>query len=411
MGGPGLALRGVAADAERTYAVLTARGGDAGRRTTIEARSGEQGEEIDWRTVISGAGGPLVRTKSLVIAAISAHEYGEADAANPAAVRGAPGALVVALDPTTGTIRWSLAFGTTAWSLVSSLAASDDDLLVAGSFAGTLRVGASIVSSGGKSDGFVARLGSDGAVRWLVRMGGPGPDAIQGVATAPGRIAIAGTFTAGADLLGESLPAWDERVPFSDGFVAELDPAGARRWSTTFGAEAEDAVAGVAIDARGRVAVAATARESVRIASIEHSIRGTADGVLAWWTSQGEPGPVLTFGGDEPDGLVAIVAAGDGVAIAGFYAGTIHLGEADFIAGGGDGAFLAFVDPQGVIAAYDVAGAGREEVTALAPLAGGVVAGLAHTAGAKLGAVTLPVPADPLAGAAVVTRPLPAPSE
>ena len=61
----------------------------------------------------------------------------------------------------------------------------------------------------------------------------------------------------------------DERTPRADGFVAELDPAGARRWVKTFGGKADDAIAGVAIDATGRVAVAATARDTVRIGATE----------------------------------------------------------------------------------------------------------------------------------------------
>src|SRR6185503_8651700 len=116
----------------------------------------------------------------------------------------------------------------TDWSVIGSLAPAPDGVLVGGSFAGTLRIADRVVGSGGKTDGFAASVTAAGALRWLIRLGGPGADAVQGVAAAGDRVAIAGTFTAGADLLGQALPPYDDRSLAADGFVAELDAAGAR---------------------------------------------------------------------------------------------------------------------------------------------------------------------------------------
>ena len=109
---------------------------------------------------------------------------------------------------------------------------------------------------------------------WLIRLGGPGADTVQGVAASGDRIAIAGTFAAGADLLGQPLPAFDDRSVAADGFVAELDATGARRWAQTFGGKADEAVAGVAIDAAGRIAVAASVRDTVSVAGADHVASG-----------------------------------------------------------------------------------------------------------------------------------------
>ena len=400
VGRAGSSLRGVAADEATVYAALSEV--PAARRTMIEAR---QGDTVAWRSVITGSGGPIVRTTSLVVVALAADEP---------TVRGTPGAIVSGLDPSAGTIRWTVPFGATGWTIITALAATaDDGAIVVGSFSGTLKVGAHVVGSGGDSDGFVAALGAGGDVRWLVRLGGPGPDAVQGVATRGSRIAIAGTFTAGADLQGEGLPAWDERLPFSDVFVAELDATGGRVWSSTFGGKDEDSAMGVAIDSKGRVAVAAAARGSVRIAGLEHVPAGSADGLVAWFGADGTSGPVQLIGGTDADGLRAIAAVGDVVVVGGYYAGSMVVGDSKLEAGGGDGAFLAALDPQGALAVWDLGGAGREEVAALAAIPGtaGFIAGVAHTAELGVGSITLPAPADPLAGAAIVIRAAPATRE
>ncbi len=384
VGRPGLQLRGVAADRAHAYASLS---DGSARRTTIEAWHGGQ---VEWRTVISGDGGPLARTKEQIVAAITAGEP---------AVRGEPGAQVVGLSQEGGSIAWTVSFGSTEWSLVSALAPMGPDVIVGGSFAGTLRAADHVVSSGGRADAFLARITPAGQVAWLIRLGGPGPDAIQGVAVAGERIAITGTFVAGADLQGRLLSAYDERLPFSDIFVAELDASGKRVWAETYGSRNEDAVAGVAIDAQGRIAVAGSIRESMRIDGVEHSAQGLADGLVVWLTAKGDIGPVQLVGGREIDGLSGIATLGDGVLIAGFYSGRITIGGATFVAGGGDGAFLAAIDPQGTRAAWDLAGEGREEVTALGAMPSGFVAGLATTDAITLDGAPLP------AGTGMVVRP------
>ncbi|HET9625101.1 MAG TPA: hypothetical protein VFP84_27225, partial [Kofleriaceae bacterium] len=336
------------------------------------------------------------------------------------AVRGEPSAVLVALDAATGAPGWKLAIDATAWSLITALAATPDGgVLAAGSFTGTLRVADQIVSSGGRSDGFIARITPTGGVAWLRRVGGPGADAIQGVAMAAGakgdeRIAIAGTFAAGADLLGQPLAASEDRAPTADGFVAELDGHGARRWVQTFGGPQDEAVAGVAIDARGRFVVAATVRETVHVAGVDLVAQGPSDGLVAWFGPGGSAATATLVGGADFDGLRAIVAAGDHVVVAGFFSGALPLGARSLTAAGGDDAFLAELAPAPdgatavVTGALAISGPGREEVTTLTALPGGLAAGIGHTAQLQIaGAPALAAPADPMAGNAVILRAVP----
>jgi hypothetical protein len=370
--------------------------------TTIEARKLDRAAATPpaWHAEIDGYSGPLVTSARLVVASL-----GGTGRVAGAELRGEPGAALVALDAATGAIAWTVAVDATDWSVIASLAATSDGVLVGGSFAGTLRIGARVVSSAGKSDGFVARLTTTGALAWLVRIGGAGADAIQGVATSGDRIAIAGTFTAGADLLGQPLPAHDDRSLNADGFVAELDATGARRWVQTFGGSADESVAGVAIDASGRIAVAASVRDTVHVGGADLVVNGAADGLVAWWTPGGGAGTATLIGGADFDGLRAIAPAGDHILVAGFYSGSLRLGAQSLTAAGGDDAFIAELDASGsVVKAWPVSGDGREEITALAAIPGGFLAGIAHTAAASVGTDALPAPRDPLSGTAVVVR-------
>jgi hypothetical protein len=388
-------------------------------RTRLEARGMER-SQTRWFVDLDGTGGPIVRTGKLLVATL-----GGTGRIAGLALRGEPGSAVVALDAATGAIAWKLAIDATDWSVITSIAAIGDGasagasagpgpgVVLGGSFSGTLRIGAKIVSSGGKTDGFVARLTATGGVAWLIRVGGPGADAVQGVAVAPApvgsprgeRIAIAGTFAPGADLLGQPLASAEDRSPAGDGFVAELDPNGARRWAQTFGGKEDESVAGVAIDARGRIAVAATVRDTIHVNGVDLTANGPADGLVAWWGPGGAPGPAVLLGGADFDGLRAITAVGDYLVVAGFYSGTIQLGARSLTAGGGDDAFIAALDSTGAVhAVWPIGGEGREEVTALASVPGGFIAGIAHTAALQLDGQTMFDPRPPAIGGAVIIR-------
>jgi hypothetical protein len=380
----------------------------SGSTTTVEALRPSAGRSPVWRAELAGYGGPLAVAATQLVAAV-----GGRDSVAGIALRGEPGAVVVALDAATGAPAWKLAVDSTEWAVIAAIAAGPagpgslaggDGVVIGGSFSGTLRIADKVLSSAGHSDGFVARLTATGGLAWLIGVGGPGADAVHGVACAADRIAIAGTFSVGADLLGETLTPVEERSPRGDGFVAELDPTGARRWVQSFGGKADDAVAGVAIDAAGRIAVAATAQDVVHVGAVELTAAGSADGLVAWWGPGGSAINAVLVGGPDFDGLRAIAAAGNRVVIAGFYAGSIRLGDQALTAAGGDDAFVAAIEPTGVAQVWPVRGDGREEVTALAAIPGGFVAGVSHTAGAQVDAAVLPSPPDPMSGAAIVVR-------
>ncbi|MEP6866623.1 MAG: hypothetical protein ABJE66_38775 [Deltaproteobacteria bacterium] len=409
VGKAGQTLRGVTGDGAR---VIVARGDLAS--SEIEARSGAT---IAWHVTLPASVGVLAMLPQDVAVAIAGR--GAITGIGAALqLHGEPSAAIVALDAATGAVAWRVPFDATELAIITCVAAlPSGGIVVGGTFSGTLRVGDAatpapnardVVSSAGKSDGFVATLDPNGQLRWIVRVGGGGADAVQGVAARGDRIALAGTFSPGAELLGEPLAAFDERLPFSDGFVAELDLTGAKRWVETFGGKADDAVAGVAIDSSQRVAVAATIRDTIRLDGKDLAARGDGDGLVAWFSPAGVPGATTILGGTGFDGLRAIAAVDDRVVVAGFFHGALALGKRLIDSSSGDDSFLAVVDAGGGIEnSWHVGGPGREEITALSAVPGGFVAGIAHTAELAIDDVKLAAPADPASGAAVIGRPAP----
>jgi hypothetical protein len=390
VGGP---IRGVAATGTLLVAAI-----DGASASTLRAY---RGTAEAWHAEIAGHAGVVTATEKLVVASSAVSTGAKLGATT---VRGEPAAALTAF-ATSGAATWTVVFDSTEWALATSLAPLGDDVIVGGTFGGTLRAGSHVVTSAGGSDGFVARVRPSGEIAWLVRLGGIGADGIQGVATRGDRIAIAGSFTTGAEIGGVALAPYDERSAFSDVFVAELDGTGARRWATTLGGRGEDAAAGVAIDDRGNAVVAASAKEVVHVGSQQLVTQGEGDGIVAWFGDGGEKGTAVLAGGLDFDGLRAITAVGDKVVVGGFFSGTMKLADRTLTAGGGDDSFLAAFDRNGTIAkVWHVSGEGREEITALAPTSGGFVAGIAHTAKASVDGAELAAPSDPMQGGALIVR-------
>ena len=356
------------------------------------------GAAAKWFTEIDGEAGPLAYASDQLITAIAG-----TGSAHGVTLRGQPGAVVAAFATRGGTPRWRLAVDSTEWVIVASIAATDAGIAIGGTFQGTLRIGSQTVSSAGRSEGFVARLAPDGTLAWLVRVGGDGADAVSGVAIAGDRVAIGGSVAGGAELLGVPIRVVDERSLLADAFVAELDRDGHRIWAKTFGGEADDHVAGVAIDARGNVVVAATARGEIKIDGAPHTARGAGDALVAWYTSTGEAGPAVMIGGSGFDGARSICAIGDRVIVGGFFTGTLQLGDRVLTATGDD-AFLVALEPGKVVASWPIPGDGREDISAIAAIPGGFLAGVAHTNVLTAGARSLSTPVDPLQGFGIVQR-------
>jgi hypothetical protein len=410
-----MSMRGVGYDtAGRLYVAMTTPGAAATADTpaspaaTVISAAMASGDPR-WTWTVAAQGGPVAGAGARVVAAIAPGPGVPAIVLGDELVRGDPGAALVGLDAETGALAWSLALGATRWCVVSAIAGhAAGDAVVVGSFAGTLRVGDAVVTSGGNSDAFALRVGRAGEVRWLVRGGGNGADAFTAVAIGDeptlSTIAVAGSITGEADLRGTPLVAHNDRLPSQDVAVAVLDGDGRPRWGKVFGGDSDDLAAGVGILSTGAVAVAATVRDVVDL-GVNRVVRGTSDALVAVFDAAGTLADASLVGGLEYDGARGLaIAAKDTIVVGGFYRGVIRGPAGDLTADGDDG-FLARLDATAhVLSIEPLTGPGREEVVGLTARGGTFALAVAHTAGLSALGVTTPAPADSAGGVVLYQR-------
>jgi hypothetical protein len=141
---------------------------------------------------------------------------------------GGKDAFVAAFSPS-GDGLWSEGFGDEEDQLGNGVQVDgENNVVITGTFGGTIDLGSGLLESAGGDDVFVAELDSEGQTRWSKRFGGDG-DQMQ--------------FGGGAL----------DRKGRSDLFIAELDGAGRHLWSDLFGDEGAQVGAAVAVDGNGDV--------------------------------------------------------------------------------------------------------------------------------------------------------------
>jgi hypothetical protein len=411
--GPGIAERGWIVGADRLGPDRLTAAAPAGDDVIVgSVRSGANGADeagmvrqiaadgsIGWSRALPAAPRAIaVAADGSIAVALEGRADGSAVAAAgldglPDGLRGQPGAAVVVIDEG-GAVRATIGAGATRWAMVKGLAWDGDALVIAGAFAGTLRLGDAVVTADGNADGFWARV-ERGAVT-LRRLGGDGFDAVNGVAVlTDGRLAIAGTFTGAAELAELTLesPADDEVA--GDGFVAVIARDGAIVWARTWGGDLEDTGAGVAALAGGELAIAGTISGEVEVAGRRMIAAGASDGLIAILAGDGAVRGAHLIGGADVDSITSIAAGAGGsrAIVAGRFSGSLATRAGAIAAPSADAAFVALCDRDAILAAAPLATpAATVEARVAADPRGWLVA--VH-AGAPLGFLADHLPAGP----------------
>jgi len=189
------------------------------------------GREFVEDVVVDGAG------RVIVAGAISGETTMNFDGVISKDAARSQQALMVARYSTSGNVEWAHVITPTnvasnANASASSIAvASNGDVLIGGSFTGTLAIPGTTVSSAGGFDGFVLHLSSNGDPVALYRFGSIGDEGVRNIAfTSGGDLdllvrAEAGTFTIGS---GSSIGLV---VPSHSEIVASVGPGFVHRWA------------------------------------------------------------------------------------------------------------------------------------------------------------------------------------
>jgi hypothetical protein len=128
------------------------------------------------------------------------------------------------------------------------------NVYIAGSSYTTTTWGSPINAPAGEQDGFVVKLDSDGARQWNTFLGSAEFDDGYGIAVdGGGNVYVVGSSDA---TWGSPIRAYADK---SDGFVAKLNSAGALQWVTFLGSSGDDTSKSIALDGSGNLYVVGTA--------------------------------------------------------------------------------------------------------------------------------------------------------
>lgn len=243
-----------------------------------------------------------------------------------------------------GTHLWSKRFGDPSYQSGQGVAVdSAGNVLITGFFNGAIDFGGGPLASAGNKDVFVAKLDPGGAHVWSKRFGDADVQYGQSLAVDDaGNVIITGTFSGTIDFGGSSFVG----AGTGDIFLAKLDSNGAHMWSKRFGdADAQDG-ASVAVDIAGNVLLTGTFAGTVDFGGGPLASLGVSDMFLAKLDADGAHLWSKRFGkGNDDDGVGVAVDVGGNALIAGYSDGLIDFGGGSLPNAGGRDVVVAKFSP------------------------------------------------------------------
>jgi hypothetical protein len=255
---------------------------------------------------------------------------------------GAADLLVVKLGPD-GAVRWARRFGSTGPDYGRAVrTTAEGGVVVLGEMSRSVDFGGGPIESNGNRDVFLLSLGPDGAYRWATHFGGTNDELALGLAIDPsGSILVTGTFDGQLELAGETLRS----AGGADAFVAKLGPDGAPRWIRRFGGRESDIGAGLAVDATGNAYAVGWFWYGVDFGKGKLESAGRKDAYVVALAPDGATLWSRRFGGTENDFLQGVATGPDGgIAAIGTFHGTVAFGGAPLAARAAPGAQLPLGD-------------------------------------------------------------------
>lgn len=246
----------------------------------------------------------------------------------------------------TPTFLWSSVYGKALQQSAHEIATdAAGNVVIAGTFAGSVDFGGGPLVSVGAEDIFLAKFDGTGAHLWSKRFGGGNTDWGRSVAIDPsGNILITGDANSTSINFGGGT--------MSGGiFVAKYDPNGNHIWSKRFGEIPYPYGQSyhVATDNAGNVLITGYFTYPINFGDVPMTSAGGDDVFLAKLSSSGNTLWSRQFGGTGRDWGLGLTADSSGnVVVTGFFADTAaFVGGPDLSSAGGDDIFVAKFRPNG----------------------------------------------------------------
>jgi hypothetical protein len=243
---------------------------------------------------------------------------------------------------------WSGSYGDASEQICRSVAVGNGGkTYLIGYFAGTIDLGGGPLTSAGSYDVWLAELdGSSGSHIWSRRFGDASPQIGWGVdVTAQGAVAIIGHAQGSIDFGGGSLMC----AGGYDMFVARFSAGGVHQWSHLYGDSDSQTGIGVRIDdATNEISVLGQFSGAIDLGGGPLVSAGNTDICLARLTATGAHTWSRRFGGTHPEYPRGIDVTPEGaIATTGFFEGTCDFGGGPLTSAGDKDIFIATYDDDG----------------------------------------------------------------
>jgi len=184
--------------------------------------------------------------------------------------------ILARYDPA-GNVQSVKLFGGDFLQYISSLAMdSSGNLLIAGNYQGKTDFGAGYMYSQGDQDAFVVKLDPAYSVLWQKSLGGPGYQYASVLVDASDNVIVTGSFGGTIDLGGGGvITASDPSMP--DVFVAKYDASGNLSWNRTYGDVSDQSRGDGAIDAAGNLYLPGAFRGVMDFGGASYASAGPSD--------------------------------------------------------------------------------------------------------------------------------------
>jgi hypothetical protein len=245
--------------------------------------------------------------------------------------------------------QWSKRFGSKPDRQLTHAVGTDADLnvILAGEFGGTVDFGKGPLSSLGGSDVFVAKFDAKGTSLWSKGFGdGTRTQSAEAlVVDSANNVIVVGTFDGSINFGGETLVA----VNGGDLFMVKFAPDGTHVWSKRFGDAALTQYArAVAVDGSNNIVLVGDFDGTLDFGGGPMTTAGASDLFVARFDAAGTHLWSKQFGDDSLQQGKSVATDKDGnVLVFGNLTGTIDLGGGPLKSAGGGDIFLAKLDSTG----------------------------------------------------------------
>ena len=254
---------------------------------------------------------------------------------------------VAKLDPD-GVHLWSKRFGDSSDFQEARGVAIDEagNVIVSGEFQGTVDFGGAPLTSAGNRDIFLAKFDAAGTHLWSERFGDSSTEYGWSVAVGTtGDITVAGFFEGTVDFGGGLLTS----AGLMDICVANFDAAGNHQWSRRFGDSAGQWARSVTVDNSGNIVLSGEIEGTVDFGGVLLASAGLRDIFIAKFDATRTHSWSQRFG-DSSSQLNTSVAAdevGD-IFVTGFYSGTVDFGGVPLVSAGDYDIYIVRFDASGI---------------------------------------------------------------